>query len=115
MPRKPAPRGATSLTQSETPLHRRPLLWLATVGALLLVMGLSLSGPGDGREPATAGDSRVTAIEKPLVAELEPAVPPEPVVEAPAEPPWRDFAVQDGDNLSLILTARVLPTPISTA
>ena len=102
MPRKPAPRGATSLTQSETPLHRRPLLWLATVGALLLVMGLSLSGPRDGREPATAGDSRVTAIEKPLVAELEPAVPPEPVVEAPAEPPLRDFAVQDGDNLSLI-------------
>ena len=75
MPRKPAPRGATSLTQSETPLHRRPLLWLATVGALLLVMGLSLSAPGD---------SRVTAIEKPLVAELDPAVPPEPVVEAPA-------------------------------
>ena len=45
MPRKPVPRGATPLTLPETPLHRRPLIWMATVGALLLVMGLSLSGP----------------------------------------------------------------------
>ena len=45
MPCKPVPRGATPLTLPETPLHRRPLIWMATVGALLLVMGLSLSGP----------------------------------------------------------------------
>jgi murein DD-endopeptidase MepM/ murein hydrolase activator NlpD len=102
MPRKLAPRGATPLTQSETPLHRRPFIWLATVGALLLVMGLSLSGPRDALEPSTAGGSRAIAIETPLVAELDPDVLPELVIEASPEPPWRDFTVQDGDNLSLI-------------
>ena len=98
MPRKPAPRGATPLTLPETPLHRRPLIWMAIVGALLLVMGLSLSGPEQRDTPIAEaeGDTDSSA------AELSTAPAPEVIEEAPLEPPWRDFIVGDGDNLSLI-------------
>ena len=45
MSRKPAPRGATPLKTQEPPLLQRPIVWITTVGALLLVMGLSLRSP----------------------------------------------------------------------
>ena len=65
MPRKPVPRGATPLTLPETPLHRRPLIWMAVVGALLLVMGLSLSGPEQIETPIAeaTGDADGSAAE----------------------------------------------------
>ena len=99
MPCKPVPRGATPLTLPETPLHRRPLIWMATVGALLLVMGLSLSGPDQIDAPVAGAASDAGG----LAAEMLAAAPePEPIEMTPPEPPWRDFVVGDGDNLSLI-------------
>ena len=98
MPRKPAPQWATPLTLPETPLHRRPLIWMAMVGALLLVMGLSLSGPEQIDTPIAKaeGDADGSA------AELGAAPAPEVIGEPPLGPPWRDFIVGHGDNLSLI-------------
>ena len=66
------------------------------VGALLLVMGLSLLGPEQIDTPIVEaeGDAEGSAAETfaaPVVIE-----------EAPPKPPQRDFIVGDGDNLSLI-------------
>ena len=61
MPCKPVPRGATPLTLPEPPLHRRPLIWMATVGALLLVMGLSLSGPDQIDAPVAGASMSIVA------------------------------------------------------
>ena len=98
MPRKPVPRGATPLTLPETPLHRRPLIWLAMVGALLLVMGLSLSGPEQIDTPIAEAESDANGSAAEFGAAPAPGVTEEP----PLETPWRDFIVGDGDNLSLI-------------
>ena len=67
------------------------------VGALLLVMGLSLSGPEQIDTPIAKaeGDAQHSAAEMLAAA-------PEVIEKAPPEPPWRDFIVRDGDNLSLI-------------
>ena len=69
------------------------------VGALLLVMGLSLSGPEQIDAPIAGAASDADG----LAAEMLAAAPePEPIEMTPPEPPWRDFVVGDGDNLSLI-------------
>jgi len=66
------------------------------VGALFLVIGLSLWGPEQIDTPIAEaeGDAQGSAAEMLAAA-------PEVIVEAP-EPPRRDFIVGDGDNLSLI-------------
>ncbi len=103
MRRKTAPWGAMLLARPETPLHRRPILWLAVVGSLVMVvvMGLSFSDP-----PATdhtAETSQLTEPEMPAVLAVTAATVDERVVpERPPELPWRNFTVGDGDNLSLI-------------
>ena len=102
MSRKPAPRGATPLKTMETPLHQRPIVWFATVGALLLVVGLSLRSPHAPTLPADdlavtpeiAAPTRDTATMK--EARVEPELAP------PEAPVWRDFTVRNGDNLSLV-------------
>ena len=82
MPRKPVPRGATPLTLPETPLHRRPLIWMTMVGALLLIMGLSLSKPGKIDAPIATAESDTTGsatesmvAEAPAVEVVEEAEP----------------------------------------
>ena len=67
------------------------------VGALLLVMGLSLSGPEQIDTPIAEakGDAEGSAAEMLAAA-------PEMIEEAPSEHRRRDFIVGDGDNLSLI-------------
>ena len=101
MLRKPTPRGATPLALTVTPLHRRPYLWVVGMGSLLMIMGLSLTTPNHDEQAATT----VSDVEAVVVAPSPDVVPePEaPAAPAPApEPPWREFVVQDGDNLSLI-------------
>jgi murein DD-endopeptidase MepM/ murein hydrolase activator NlpD len=73
---------------------------MAILGALLLVMGLSLSEPEQSDAPiagkeSDASDSTATTIstEAPALALVEETAP---------EPLWRNFTVGDGDNLSLI-------------
>ena len=101
MPRKTAPRGATPLAQPETPLHRRPILWLAMVGSLLMVMGLSFSDPS--ATDHVAETTQPTEPERPTApAERAAIVEVSVIPERPPELPWRDFTVGDGDNLSLI-------------
>ena len=69
------------------------------VGALLLVMGLSLSGPEQIDTPIAGAEGDADG----LAAEMLAAAPAPEVIEmTPLEPPWRDFIVGDGDNLSLI-------------
>ena len=99
MSRKLAPRGATLLKAIETPLHQRPIVWLATIGALLLVMGLSLRAPSE--PPALITEATVvpeiaTPIEKDAGTIEDNTAPP------PALPKWRNFTVRSGDNLSLV-------------
>ena len=99
MSRKLAPRGATLLKAIETPLHQRPIVWLATIGALLLVMGLSLRAPSE--PPASITEATVvpeiaTPIEKDAGTIEDNTAPP------PALPKWRNFTVRSGDNLSLV-------------
>ena len=101
MLRKPTPRGATPLALPVTPLHRRPYLWVVGVGALLMILGLSLTTPNSDEQPSMAVGEVEAALAAPspdVVA--EPIAPPVPTP-AP-EPPWQEFVVQDGDNLSLI-------------
>ncbi|MEK9920735.1 MAG: hypothetical protein VW519_08750, partial [Luminiphilus sp.] len=79
MSRKPAPRGATPLKTTETPLHQRPVVWAATLGALLLVMGLSLSGSRESVKLAaevTLAPELAASIEDPAGAVDEAAEPP---------------------------------------
>ena len=105
MPRKTAPRGATPLAQPTTALHRRPLVWLVTMGSLLGVMALGLSGPQDSvrqdKEQNVPPDA-VELVESEGVQ--QPTLNPEDasVSALPPELPWRKFTVRDGDNLSLI-------------
>ena len=99
MSRKLAPRGATLLKAIERPLHQRPIIWLATIGALLLVMGLSLRAPSE--PPALITEATVvpeiaTPIEKDAGTIEDNTAPP------PALPEWRNFTVRSGDNLSLV-------------
>ena len=99
MSRKLAPRGATLLKAIETPLHQRPIVWLATIGALLLVMGLSLRAPSE--PPASITEATVVPeiaapIEKDAGTIEDNTAPP------PALPEWRSFTVRSGDNLSLV-------------
>ena len=100
MPRNPSPRGATPIAAPEVPLHRRPVVWFATVGALLMVLGLTLSGPEGEGEPHVPTDAEMAAA----VAPVDPPVTPVAVSAAPEPliPPWREFRVRNGDNLSLI-------------
>ena len=44
MSRKPAPKGATPLILRKQMMARAAALWVGAVGALLLIMGLTLSG-----------------------------------------------------------------------
>lgn len=106
MSRKLAPRGATPLKTTETPLHQRPVVWAATLGALLLVMGLSLSGSRESATPAAEVTSAPELAPK-LEASIEdPAGPVDEAVEPPPAPPklpeWRDYKVRNGDNLSVV-------------
>ena len=105
MPRKTAPRGATPLAQPTTALHRRPLVWLATMGSLLGVMALGLSGPQDSVPQDKEQNVPPDAVE-PAESEgvQQPTLNPEDasVSALPPELPWRKFTVRDGDNLSLI-------------
>jgi hypothetical protein len=83
----------------ETPLHQRPIVWLATIGALLLVMGLSLRAPSE--PPASITEATVVPeiaapIEKDAGTIEDNTAPP------PALPEWRNFTVRSGDNLSLV-------------
>ena len=99
MPRKLVPPGAPPLTLPETPLHHRPLIWMAMVGALLLVMGLSLPEPEQIETPIAEAKGNADGSAEDMLAS-GPAV--EAIEEAPLEPLWRDFIAGDGDNLSLI-------------
>ena len=104
MSRKPALRGATPLKTMETPLHQRPIVWIATVSALLLVMGLSLRGP---QAPATPEPALAVTPEASAATATEDAESPtdqaaEPPPAPPAIPEWRDYKVRNGDNLSLV-------------
>src|SRR5210317_80379 len=99
MSRKPAPRGATPLKTQEAPLLQRPIVWITTVGALLLVMGLSLRSPPEPATPVTALPEapEIEAVSEDVADIIEVVAEPEPT-----PPAWRDFTVRDGDNLSLV-------------
>ena len=99
MSRKPASRGATPLKTQEPPLHQRPIVWITTVGALLLVMGLSLRSPPEPATPVTALPEapEIEAVSEDVADIIEVVAEPEPT-----PPAWRDFTVRDGDNLSLV-------------
>lgn len=99
MSRKPSPRGATPLKTMESPLYQRPIVWAATIGALVLVTGLSLTGPQEPKPPVSALPEapEISIAAKDVTGAIEPAAEPEP-----APPAWRDFTVRDGDNLSLV-------------
>ncbi|MEK9990185.1 MAG: hypothetical protein VW642_10685, partial [Halieaceae bacterium] len=99
MSRKPAPRGATPLETTAPPLHQRPIVWVATVGALLLVMGLALRSPEEPTGPVSALPEvpEIATAPEDVMGAVEIAAEPEP-----APPAWRDFTVRDGDNLSLV-------------
>ena len=102
MSRKLAPRGATLLKAMETPLHQRPIVWLATIGALLLVVGLSLrvpSEPSVSITEVTVVPEIAAPIEKDTGTIEDNTAPPQA---PPALPEWRDFTVRNGDNLSLV-------------
>jgi murein DD-endopeptidase MepM/ murein hydrolase activator NlpD len=102
MSRKLAPRGATLLKAMETPLHQRPIVWLATIGALLLVVGLSLrvpSEPSASITEVTVVPEIAAPIEKDTGTIEDNTAPPQA---PPALPEWRDFTVRNGDNLSLV-------------
>ena len=88
------------MTLPETPGLRRPLMWMAMVGALLLVIGLSLSEPEQIDAPIAGNESDESALTTATMSAetAEPAV----VEETPPEPLWRNFSVGDGDNLSVI-------------
>ena len=69
------------------------------MGALFLVMVLSLSGP----EQIDTSIAEVEGNSEGSAAEMLAAAPALEVIEKEApEPPWRDFIVGHGDNLSLI-------------
>lgn len=101
MLRKPTPRGATPLALSVTPLHQRPYVWVVGLGLLLMIMGLSLTKPNSDEHPLATGEQLEPApAEASPDAVAEPVAPSIPAV-AP-EPPWQEFVVREGDNLSLI-------------
>ena len=100
MPRNPSPRCATPIGAPEVPLHRRPVVWFATVGALLMVLGLTLSGPEGEGELHAPTDAEMAATVTPVDPPATPvavSAAPEPLI-----PPWKEFRVRNGDNLSLI-------------
>jgi murein DD-endopeptidase MepM/ murein hydrolase activator NlpD len=68
---------------------------------LLMIMGLSLTKPNSDEHPLAAGEQLEPApAEASPDAVAEPIAPSIPAV-AP-EPPWQEFVVREGDNLSLI-------------
>ena len=103
MSRTPAPKGATPLKHPKQMTVRRPLLWVGVAGALLLIMGLTLSGqselPPTGDPPLSLQAPLETATTEPAPLDSAPAPIAAP---APTKPLWRDFTARDGDNLSLI-------------
>lgn len=101
MSRTPAPKGATPLVPHKQTTARRPLLWVGGVGALLLIMGLTLSGQS---EMSTSND-HPSHLQIPLETATLEALPLDTIpvaAPAPPKPVWRDFTARDGDNLSLI-------------
>ena len=102
MPRKNAPRGATPLTTPTRPMHHRPLIWVATLGSLLLIMGVSLSGPKETSPPTPSEMALATLDEGSPATAIEPQQSLDSAEADPPEPPWNDFTVREGDNLSLI-------------
>ena len=69
------------------------------VGALLLIMGLSLSKPGKIDAPIATAESDTTgSATESMVAEA-PAL--EVVEEAVPEPPWQDFTVETAGDEAL--------------
>ena len=104
MPRKTAPRGATPTTPPARPMHHRPLIWMAIVGSLLLIMGLSLSGPKESNPPTPSELAQAAPDEGAPEAAIDSTRDADPVETAQSEPPWNDFIVREGDNLSLIFS-----------
>ena len=103
MSRIPAPKGATLLKTPKQMTVRQPLLWVGATGALLLIMGLTLSGQSE--LPPTNDQS--SYLQTPLETATTETTPldtvPVPIAApAPPKPLWRDFMARDGDNLSLI-------------
>ena len=101
MSRKSAPKGATPLILRKQMLAPRALVWVGAVGALLLIMGLTLSNTpelptrnGDALLPATPLDTK--SVHTPTLDTVPVTAP------APPTPPWQDFTAREGDNLSLI-------------
>ena len=102
MPRNPSPHGAAPIAAPEIPLHRRPVVWFATVGALLMVLGLTLSGPDGEDEPKALTEAEMTATVTP--ADLPPIPVAVSAVPEPVIPPWKEFA-------ALLLTPPGSPKP----
>ena len=102
MSRTPAPKGATPLKPPKQMTVRRPLLWVGATGALLLIMGLTLSGQSE-LPPTNEHSSYLQTPLETVTAETAPLDAPVPIAApAPPKPLWRDFTARDGDNLSLI-------------
>ena len=70
------------------------------VGAMLLVIGLSLSEPEHTDAPIAGKESDASGSNPGPMSAEAPALTV--VEETPPEPLWRNFTVGDGDNLSLI-------------
>ena len=70
------------------------------VGAMLLVIGLSLSEPELTDAPIAAKENDASGLNPGPISAEAPALAV--VDETPPEPLWRNFTVGDGDNLSLI-------------
>ena len=70
------------------------------VGAMLLVIGLSLSEPELTDAPIAVTESDASGLNPGPISAEAPALAV--VDETPPEPLWRNFTVGDGDNLSLI-------------
>ena len=70
------------------------------VGAMLLLIGLSLSEPEHTDAPIAGKESDASGSNPGPMSAEAPALTV--VEETPPEPLWRNFTVGDGDNLSLI-------------
>ena len=103
MSRIPAPKGATPLKTPKQMTVRQPLLWVGATGALLLIMGLTLSGQSE-LPPTNDHSSYLQTPLETATTETTPldTVPVPIAAPAPPKPMWRDFTARDGDNLSLI-------------
>ena len=100
MNQKPAPRGATPLATHAVSSRRRHVLLVLCCAALLGVFTLTLSTPQNAALAPALEDQSVAEEIASSAATPEPEAAP---VE-PEAPPWQDFTVADGDNLSLIFS-----------